>query len=166
MMDSQFIIHIPMSLKPLIAFVIAASAFIHVIAESHTVTFVNDCGSGTPYLRAQNGTVLSTGEAYTINGPLVDGYAYLQTGACDDQGNNCTVVEFTLQNGDTSAIIDLVPPHVFSVATGYGFYNGCDGDGADCTVADCASAYRGGAGVYPAIPCAGDNVDLAVLFCD
>ncbi|KAI5115886.1 hypothetical protein M0805_001980 [Coniferiporia weirii] len=63
-------------------------------AESYTISFLNDCGFGTPTL-VQNGIVLSTGEAVTVNGPTT-AIAYLQTGSCGLNGEGCTVVEITL----------------------------------------------------------------------
>lgn len=46
----------------------------------------------------QGANVLSTGGAYTINGPLSSAIAYLQTGACLFNGEGCTTVETTLRN--------------------------------------------------------------------
>ena len=59
----------------------------------------------------------------------------------------------------SSTDISLIAPHSFSVATGkfpslvadhtltrlitgFGYYNGCDGAGADCTSGDCSTAFH------------------------
>ncbi|EED80910.1 hypothetical protein POSPLDRAFT_95888 [Postia placenta Mad-698-R] len=105
-------------LSELTTFALAvALAFVQVNAESHTVTFNNRCGYGTPYLRASNGAVLSTGGSYTSNGALVGAiavpqctYSYLQTGSCGNNGEECTLIETTLRNGYSSTDISLIPP--------------------------------------------------------
>jgi rRNA maturation protein Nop10 len=81
--------------------------------------------------------VLSTGGAYTRNGPLTAAIAYLQTGACGFNGENCSLLETTLVNPTCSGCgsstdVSLISPHKFSVTTGFGYYNGCDGVGNDC----------------------------------
>ncbi|KAH7926148.1 hypothetical protein BV22DRAFT_1033167 [Leucogyrophana mollusca] len=139
-------------------------------AESHTITFTNNCKYGTPTL-VQNGNILSTGGAYTNDGPIEAAIAYLQTGACGLNGESCTMVETTLVNPTTagsgsSTDITLIPPHEFSVTTGFGYYNGCDGAGADCTDADCTTAFHSSDQTWVQVPCQADNVDLAITFCD
>ncbi|THH10563.1 hypothetical protein EW146_g8332 [Bondarzewia mesenterica] len=153
-------------------------AAIGVHAESHTVTFDNRCGYGTPLLKA-NGATLSTGGAYTSNGPLTAAIAFLQTdgnnkiltGGCGDNGESCTLIETTLVNptspgSGSSTDISLIPPHSFSVTSGFGYYNGCDGAGADCTYSGCPTAFYqpGDTGVQ--VACQADNVNLAITFCD
>jgi hypothetical protein len=44
----------------------------------------------------QGPNTLSTGGAYTSNGPLIGAIAYLQTGSCGFNGENCITVETTL----------------------------------------------------------------------
>jgi len=53
------------------------------------------------------------------------------TGGCGNDGEDCTLVEASLINGASSADISLIPPHEFSVTSGFGYYDGCDGVGAD-----------------------------------
>ncbi|CAK5271655.1 unnamed protein product, partial [Mycena citricolor] len=101
------------------AFVLAAFAAAGVMAEQHTVHFSNNCGFGTPTL-IQGPNVLSTGGDFTSNGPLISAIAYLQTGSCGFNGEGCTLVELTLTNGFSSADISLIPPHAFSVTSGFG----------------------------------------------
>ncbi|CCM03050.1 uncharacterized protein FIBRA_05169 [Fibroporia radiculosa] len=110
----------------------AAVATVLVRGESHTITFINKCGYGTPYLWGPGGALLSTGDAYTSNGPADDLIAYLQigtqtfsnnpvslyssfdAGVCGDNGENCTLIGATLSNDDgSSGYISLIPPYFF-----------------------------------------------------
>ncbi|KAJ7882399.1 hypothetical protein B0H14DRAFT_2339930 [Mycena olivaceomarginata] len=113
-------------------FVLVALLVGTVRAETHIIEFTNKCGFGTPTF-VEGGRVLSTGE-FTINGPLINGIAYLQTGACGTSGEGCTTVQTNLTNGNSCAEVSLVPPHAFSVSTGLGFFGGCDGVGLDCNI--------------------------------
>ncbi|KAF5309380.1 hypothetical protein D9619_012483 [Psilocybe cf. subviscida] len=140
------------------------------MAETHTVTFDNRCGRGTPTL-IQGGRVLSTGGSFTSNGPLTAAIAYLQTGNCGFNGERCTLVELTLKNptspgGGSSADISLIPPHSFSVTSGFGYFNGCDGAGADCKSADCTTAFHVSTDTHVQVPCQTNNANLAITFCD
>ncbi|KAJ7082774.1 hypothetical protein C8R44DRAFT_753649 [Mycena epipterygia] len=146
-----------------------AVAVSSVRAESHTVTFTNNCGFGTPTL-IQNGNVLSTGGDFTSNGPLIGAIAYLQTGGCGFNGEGCTTVETTLVNptspgSGSSTDITLIAPHAFSVTTGFGYFNGCQPAGADCTNAHCPAAFPNPSGIFPQVECQADNADLAIIFC-
>ncbi|KAJ4499371.1 hypothetical protein C8R41DRAFT_815435, partial [Lentinula lateritia] len=132
---------------------IAASSAIlaaGVKAENHTVKFLNDCGIGMPLLK-QNGITLSTGASYTINGPF-SAIAYLDTG--------CTVVETTLANSGSSTTFNLSS---YSIPTGFAYFNGCDGEGWDCTIPGCP----GDTGIISPFPivCLAANVDLIITFC-
>lgn len=85
----------------------------------------------------QGGRILSTGGDYVSNGPLTAAIAYLQTGNCLLNGENCSTLETTLKNPTcagcgSSTDVSLIPPHKFSVTTGFGYYNGCDGTGNNC----------------------------------
>ncbi|KAF8883248.1 hypothetical protein BD779DRAFT_879649 [Infundibulicybe gibba] len=75
----------------------AFTAFSSANAESHTVTFTNNCGSGTPIM-IHHGSIVSYGGPYTVQGPLTAAIAYLQTGNCLFDGPNCATVELTLVN--------------------------------------------------------------------
>ncbi|KAL5506909.1 hypothetical protein ACEPAH_6365 [Sanghuangporus vaninii] len=140
------------------------------LAESHTVTFENKCGKGTPQL-LQNGKTLSTGGAYTSGGPLISAISFLQTGSCGQNGEGCTLVETTLRNPTTpgsgsSSDISLIPPHKFSVASGFRYENGCDGKGADCPDANCPQAFRKPNDTNVQVACQADNVNLVITFCE
>ncbi|KAF8157334.1 hypothetical protein K438DRAFT_1910077 [Mycena galopus ATCC 62051] len=140
------------------------------LAESHTVTFANNCGYGTPTLIGEGGVVLSTGGAYTIDAPLYGAIAYLQTGACGFNGENCLMVETTLVNPTTegsgsSTDLTLIPPHAFSVTTGFGYVGACSPAGADCTNADCDTAFHVSTDTGVQVACQQDNADLVITFC-
>ncbi|KAJ3859377.1 MAG: hypothetical protein NXY57DRAFT_206275 [Lentinula lateritia] len=148
---------------------VAAAFVVGAQAESHTVTFQNSCGKGVPTLKA-NGVTLSTGGAYTSNGPLEAAIAYLDVG-CGANGEGCTTIETTLVNptspgSGSSTDISLIPPHAFSVTSGFGYYNGCDGAGADCTNANCPTAFKVPTDTHVQVACQVDNVDLVITFCD
>ncbi|PCH44475.1 hypothetical protein WOLCODRAFT_76446 [Wolfiporia cocos MD-104 SS10] len=152
--------------KLALAFIAASAAIVNVHAETHTITFTNNCGYGTPYLRDQNGNVLSTGAPYTSNGPILGAIAYLQTGPCGNNGENCLLVETSLNGEFSSTDLSLIPPHSFQVTSGFGYYNGCDGAGADCTDPDCPDAMTDPSQTWKQVGCSVPNVDLAITFCD
>ncbi|TFY54588.1 hypothetical protein EVJ58_g8770 [Rhodofomes roseus] len=155
-----------MFFKLAIGSIAAAVAFLQVNAESHTVTFNNKCGRGTPHLYSQTGQLLSTGGAWTSNGEALGLIAFLQTGGCGNNGEGCTLVEATLKNGGSAADISLISPHEFSVTSGFGYYDGCDGSGTDCTSASCPKAYRQPNDNFAIVGCGANNVNLAITFCD
>ncbi|KAF8171036.1 hypothetical protein K438DRAFT_1773443 [Mycena galopus ATCC 62051] len=137
------------------------------LAESHTVTFDNHCGRGTPMLIGQGGQTLSTGGAYTSNGPLIGAIAYLQTGSCGFNGEGCTLVETTLVNpsapgSGSSTDLSLIPPHSFSVTTGFGYTGGCAPAGADCNNANCNTAFHNSNDNFVQVACQQNDAGLVV----
>ncbi|KAJ7610524.1 glycopeptide [Roridomyces roridus] len=147
-----------------------AIAISAVRGETHTITFDNRCGFGTPTLIGQSGQVLFTGAAVTINGPLIGAIAYLQTGSCGFNGEGCTLLETTLRNpispgAGSGTDISLIPPHSFSVATGFSYVNGCDGAGADCTTPNCSTAFHSPEDLQSVLQCEANDVDLVITFC-
>ncbi|KAI5118440.1 hypothetical protein M0805_009718 [Coniferiporia weirii] len=139
-------------------------------AESHEVIFTNNCGFGTPML-IQGPNVLSTGGSVIIDGALISAIAYLQTGSCGFNGEGCTLIETTLVNptspgSGSSTDISLIPPHAFSVTSGFGYFGGCDGAGADCTNPNCPTAFFTPGETNVQVACQADNVNLAITFCD
>ncbi|KAJ7586774.1 glycopeptide [Mycena floridula] len=147
--------------KLTIVSVLSLIAFVK--AETHTIVFDNRCGHGTPML-IQGPNVLSTGGAYTHNGPITSAIAYLQTGSCGFNGDGCTLVETTLINptspgSGSSTDISLVGDHTFSVTSGFGYFNGCDGSGADCNGPNCPDKWP------VQIACQTNDVNLAITFC-
>ncbi|QRV92896.1 hypothetical protein RhiJN_20914 [Ceratobasidium sp. AG-Ba] len=144
---------------------------LEVLAERHVVHFDNRCGHGTPTL-IQGGRVLSTGGDYVSNGPLIAAIAYLQTGQCGFNGENCSILETTLKNPTcpgcgSSTDVSLIPPHKFSVTTGFGYYNGCDGVGNNCKWAGCCpdGAFCITTDYQSQRQCLANDVNLAITFC-
>ncbi|KAJ3902173.1 glycopeptide [Lentinula edodes] len=131
-------------------------------AENHTVKFLNNCGIGTPLLK-QNGVTLSTGASYTINGPFsaIALNILIPSGNCGSNGEGCTVVETTLANSGSSTTFNMSS---YSIPTGFAYFNGCDGEGWDCTIPGCPGA----TGIISPLPieCLATNVDLEITFCD
>nr|BAF46901.1 glycopeptide [Phanerodontia chrysosporium] len=147
----------------------SAVLLVGVSAETHTVSFANNCGFGTPLLMA-GGQTLSHGEPVTINGPLVAAIAFLQTGNCGTNGEDCTLVETTLINptspgSGSSTDISLISPHAFSVTSGFGYYGGCDGAGADCTFNGCPTAFYQSDDTGVQVACQDNDVNLVITFC-
>ncbi|KAG1814241.1 uncharacterized protein BJ212DRAFT_1362300 [Suillus subaureus] len=137
-------------------------------SETHTIKFINQCGHGTPCL-VVNGQNVSTGQDYVVNG-IFSGIAYLQTGQCNTNGEDCTLVEMNLVNPacagcGSSVDISLIDPHIFNVEASFAYYNGCDGLGADCNNADCAVAFYAPEDWYAQRQCEVNNVDLLIAFC-
>ncbi|PIL32318.1 hypothetical protein GSI_05564 [Ganoderma sinense ZZ0214-1] len=136
-----------------------------VVGETHTVHFENFCGSGVPLL-IQGQNILSSGPDYTSTGPLDSVIAYLQIDSlCGFNGENCTLIETTLINvapGNVGSLTDisLIPPHKFSVSTGFYYIDGCGYQGAVCTSANCTAA-----AAPQSVLCQTDNVSLAITFC-
>ncbi|OCH95100.1 hypothetical protein OBBRIDRAFT_831202 [Obba rivulosa] len=150
-----------------IAAVLFATAGVN--AETHTIRFNNQCGHGTPQL-IQGGNVLSTGDDYTSNGVFSAGIAYLQTGNCGFNGEECTMVEMTLVNptspgSGSSTDITLIAPHAFNVQTSFSYFNGCNGSGANCASADCNTAFFQSDDNQVQVQCETNNVDLLISFC-
>ncbi|EIN12106.1 hypothetical protein PUNSTDRAFT_50771 [Punctularia strigosozonata HHB-11173 SS5] len=138
-------------------------------AETHTIRFDNQCGHGTPIL-LQNGNILSKGEDYTHTGSFSSAIAYLQTGDCEYNGENCTLMELTLGNPTcagcgSSADLSLIPPHAFSVTTSFSYFNGCDGTGATCSSSTCDTAFFVPDDNQVQVACQADNVDILISFC-
>ncbi|KAJ7462289.1 hypothetical protein B0H11DRAFT_2054923 [Mycena galericulata] len=137
-------------------------------AESHTIKFNNQCGFGTPQL-IQGGNVLTT-TSYTSTGELSSAIAYLQTGSCGFNGEQCTLLEMTMTNptvvgGGSSADISLITPHTFNVATSIEFYGGCDGVGTTCGSESCATAFKQPDDTWVQVACQDDNANLLITFC-
>ncbi|KAJ6608970.1 hypothetical protein B0H10DRAFT_2166460 [Mycena sp. CBHHK59/15] len=131
------------------AFALLAVVVTNARAETHTVTFNNNCGFGTPML-IQGANVLSTGG-----------------GGCGFNGEGCTMVETTLRNppspgAGSSTDLTLIYPHAFSVTTGFGYYNGCNGAGADCTSSSCSTAFHSSGDTTVQVACQANDVDLVV----
>jgi len=146
----------------------ALAAPIRIRSESHTVSFVNNCGSGTPQL-VQGGVILSSGEAYTSNGPFEAAIAYLQNGPCLLNGEECTTVEITLVNptapgAGSSVDVTLIAPHTFNVGAGFSYSDSSCG-GQTCAGEGCTEAFYGPTDYSAQTQCETDNVGVTVTFC-
>ncbi|KAL5523861.1 hypothetical protein ACEPAG_8034 [Sanghuangporus baumii] len=147
---------------------------LHVLAESHTIRFQNNCGTGTPKL-IKGATVLSSGEDYTSNGPIESSIAYLdRNNECGFNGEHCTLVEMNMNNPScpgcgSSVDISLIPDHAFNVETAFTFYGGdgdtCDGLGAICADAKCNTAFFAPDDNQVQRACQANNVNLLITFC-
>ncbi|KAL1745510.1 hypothetical protein HDZ31DRAFT_36279 [Schizophyllum fasciatum] len=147
--------------QTVVALAVAALA----LAETHTIHFDNACGYGTPVIY-QNFQKIASGD-HTFQGEARSVIAFLQTGKCGANGEGCTMVETTLiNNGVSSTDVTLIPPHTFSVPTGFGYYNGCDGVGNNCQSANCPGAFHKTNDYGAQRQCTGhNNVNLAITFC-
>ncbi|EJD03238.1 uncharacterized protein FOMMEDRAFT_156625 [Fomitiporia mediterranea MF3/22] len=136
-------------------------------AETHKVTFTNNCGHGTPKL-VRGGNVLSTGQDYTSNGPFETAIAYLDNGNCKLNGEGCGTVEITLKNGAngaaSSADISLIPPLAFSDALGFQFTGSCNG-GAFCGDSKCNTAFFKPDDNCVQVQCQQNDAGINVIFC-
>ncbi|KAJ6549083.1 glycopeptide [Mycena vulgaris] len=134
------------------ALTVLAAIIANVYAETHTISFTNNCVFGTPIL-IQGPNVLSTGGPFTVDGALRGAIAYLQTGGCAFNGEGFTLLKTTLASPSTdgsgsSTDISLTPP----------YYNGC-------TDANCNTAFRVSTDTFVQVACQIDNVNLAVKEC-
>ncbi|EJD03421.1 uncharacterized protein FOMMEDRAFT_156827 [Fomitiporia mediterranea MF3/22] len=135
------------------------------LAETHKVTFENKCGKGTPQLQQKNKTVSST-STYTANSTFESATAFLQTGECGGNGQNCTLIETNLKNsGNSSTNITLVPPQKFNVPAAFRYEGGCNGTGLNCTSANCTEAIHNRTVSVKPSSCNASNVNLIITFC-
>ncbi|CAK5270797.1 unnamed protein product [Mycena citricolor] len=137
------------------AFVLAALAATGVMAEQRTVTVVNNCGYGTPTF-TNAGNVVTTGASFLFSQATA---VYLQNGSCGPNGERCTAVH--LAQASTLGLsyrISVTPPNAYTVPVSVHFYNGCEGQGAECKDPSClGSALRG--------ECFLKDSDLQITFC-
>ncbi|KAJ7848804.1 glycopeptide [Mycena leptocephala] len=151
-------------------FVWGAGLFVGVAAEEvHTIYFNNQF----PTLIKGN-SVLSTGGNYTVDGPLWSAIAYLQGNesdtACGFNGEGCTLIETSLANptaespgSGSSTDISLITPHNFVVPVAFRYFNGCDGEGAECCLQDsCPMAFRSPNDTWVQVSCQEKDVSLEV----
>ncbi|EPT01261.1 hypothetical protein FOMPIDRAFT_111940 [Fomitopsis schrenkii] len=140
--------------------------------EVHYVTFTNKCDYGTPVLGGLDGQFYPSADSYEFTGAAWGLISYLQytdedgDDVCGENGEGCTMIEASLSNQGSSADITLIYPHVFSVTSGFGYYGGCDGAGADCTSATCPLAKHNSSQSALQVSCTAPNVSLAITFCD
>ncbi|KAJ4497890.1 glycopeptide [Lentinula lateritia] len=140
---------------------IAAVLVTGALAETHTVVFSNLW----PTLKR--------------NSPLIAGIAFQRllatyriNAGCGADGQGCAMVKTTLVNpttpgsGPSTDITLTPPPHSFSVTTDFGYFNGCNGAGADCISTNCPTAFHNPNDTHVQVACQSDNVNLAITFCE
>ncbi|KAF7325173.1 hypothetical protein MKEN_00561200 [Mycena kentingensis (nom. inval.)] len=140
-------------------------------AETHTITFVNNCGAGSIPQLIHGDSVLSTGQPYTVQGKFPNARAYLQQGTkCLFNGENCTVVEITLQNatpgvGDGSSVnLSLIPPLAYNVKTSFRYTKGCS-SGATCGDPNCNTAFHISTDTFTQVACQEPDNSIEITFC-
>ncbi|OCB90331.1 hypothetical protein A7U60_g2430 [Sanghuangporus baumii] len=141
--------------------------------ESHKVTFTNNCGHGTPMLVKGEDVLSEGGGEYVSNGALESAIVYLNNGAngeCSHDGNQCSMVEITLLNGEdgksSQADISLIDEHTFSDPIGFEYTDGCSGLGAYCGESGCNTAYYVSNDDCVLVGCAADNAGINIIFCN
>ena len=146
--------------------VVALAAFVGtVVGETHTVRFVNNCHYGTPTLVQGGRNLPILGNQYTAHAPFMNATVFLQTGECGHYGEDCTVIQTTLQNvipgvlngSATSINIDL--PYKFNVPASFSYSSGCRGVGANCSSQFCPKTERA------PVTCTAQDVNRDITFC-
>lgn len=135
-------------------------------AESHTITQINNCGSGTPVI-SQNFVHVADPYSYTATSTF-SAIAWLDQGNCDFEAVNCGMVEFTLLNGGTSsADISLISPHTYTTPISWVYTGGCAGVGAACDSADCPNtdAFHVSTDYSAQRQCESDDSGLTITYC-
>ncbi|KAI0341995.1 hypothetical protein BDW22DRAFT_224389 [Trametopsis cervina] len=158
----------PTFIRSLFGFASVLVALSVVQAESHTISFDNKCGRGTPTLIV-GGQIVSTGQPYT-SGSTISGIAYLQTGECLFNGEHCTLLEMTLNNPTctgcgSSTDISLIPPHAFNVEASFSYSGQCNGKGATCSTPNCNTAFFVPDDNQVQVQCEEPDTNLVITFC-
>ncbi|KIM79149.1 hypothetical protein PILCRDRAFT_823728 [Piloderma croceum F 1598] len=138
-------------------------------SAGHSISVNNQCGYGTPTLSAPftNGQPTNIAGGYSSSGDLTGFIIYLQNGnQCGANGENCLILEGTLNNGYSSVDISKIPPHSFNSPLAFSYTNGAGG--RSCNSASCQCDYAAfcktddyGAQVGSPDP----NASITVTFC-
>ncbi|KAL0569587.1 hypothetical protein V5O48_012375 [Marasmius crinis-equi] len=156
----------------LVKFAVLAAAAGTAMAERHTITMNNHCGRGTPTL-IRGGKVVATGTT-TVDGVFDAAIAYLQTGNCLFNGENCMTVEITLKNpnpaapGSGSSVnLSLIPPHAFNVPISFHYASSGCSAGNSCNNANCppSQAFHVPTDTGSQRACQGNDANLVIDFC-
>ncbi|EPQ51485.1 hypothetical protein GLOTRDRAFT_132851 [Gloeophyllum trabeum ATCC 11539] len=148
----------------------------YALAESHTISMTNNCGSGRPVFLYQ-GHPNPQGPT-TINGQVLGGIAWLDgfSGAnCLSSGVNCGAVEFTLRNdapnqnaADFTLEADAsLGNHRFTYPMRYQYTGGgaCNGISDNCPSANnCPHAFTQPTNGTP-LQCLGQDAGIHITFC-
>ncbi|KZV68928.1 hypothetical protein PENSPDRAFT_502878 [Peniophora sp. CONT] len=139
-------------------------------SESHTVSFINNCGFGTPVLLVDE-VVVSNGSDYSSDMSIIKGVAYLDQDGCASGGSeSCMEIEINLSNSSPSFVdILLIPPQVYRSAACVTYSDGCDGASLTCTGPDCSEAIiseddPSGSGAV--LVCEDSDANVIITFCD
>ncbi|KAF7973264.1 hypothetical protein HWV62_15695 [Athelia sp. TMB] len=97
---------------------------------------VNNCGYGTPMMNGPSTGLISIPGGYSTGGDMTGWIVYLQTGSCGANGENCLILEGTLNGGYSSVDISRISPHGFNAPLGFSYTNGAGGK--ECASADCS----------------------------
>ncbi|KAI0266973.1 hypothetical protein BC834DRAFT_822858 [Gloeopeniophorella convolvens] len=145
----------------------ALTAAAAVRAESHTISFDNQCGKGTPQI-VIGGQIVSNGEPWTTGsqaGIACLTVAWRRAGNCGLNGENCSLLEFNLNNPapgcegcGSSTDISLIDPHALNVPVAFEYVDGCNGQGNSCSTPDCAGAFHNPDDWQTQVACQTDNV--------
>ncbi|KII89699.1 hypothetical protein PLICRDRAFT_561358 [Plicaturopsis crispa FD-325 SS-3] len=139
-----------------------------VSAETHTITLVNNCGTGNPVLKTNGNTLKSGNGDYTSNAAIVAAISYLDTG-CGANGEGCLLVETTMQNPSTagsgsSTDLSLIPPHAFNRKATFAYKNGCS-DSLSCDSGSCDTAFHVDTDTYVQRACQVNDAGLTITYC-
>ncbi|KAJ7590419.1 hypothetical protein C8J56DRAFT_937450 [Mycena floridula] len=137
------------------------------VEAAHSVVMQNLCGTGVPTLDQLPSIVLNTGTS-TYTNETINAVAFLNTGVCGPNGGHCTAVDIelgTLPDGSSTALIDLVPTHEFTVPVSFVYFNGCDGASQTCRNAGCPNAGNSGFLTQGIVQCTAPEASLTIIFC-
>lgn len=132
-----------------------------VSASNHVVDVINNCGGPTTIQLPGHGNFYSPGSR-TFSGDVNGGIAQ----ACSDiNGVGCTSVEFSLNDGVSSADITLIPPHKFNHPASFTLNNG--ETGATCSNANCgpSNAFYTSTDYQAQRQVNGPNSNIQITFC-
>ncbi|KAH7929521.1 hypothetical protein BV22DRAFT_119773 [Leucogyrophana mollusca] len=147
-----------LSFLPMITILFAASA-----QALHTVNITNNCGYGVPTLDKFPSTTSAGTQSFTNS--TIQAGAFLDTGYCGTTGGGCTTVDITMNDMLSVVVVDLIPPHMFSVPVAFSYFNGCDGVGASCLSSGCDNAIRDPPETSGIVTCTADDAGVLITFC-
>ncbi|KZP26462.1 hypothetical protein FIBSPDRAFT_887252 [Athelia psychrophila] len=142
------------------------AALAGIVSAGHSVGVVNNCGYGTPMMNGPSTGLISVPGGYSSGGDITGWIMFLQTGQCGNNGENCVIVEGTLNDGYSSVDISLISPHEINVPTGFSYTDGaggkyCASGNCPCNSAAFCQPTDYGALVNTADP----NASITVTYC-
>ncbi|KAE9390741.1 hypothetical protein BT96DRAFT_889122 [Gymnopus androsaceus JB14] len=133
----------------------ALAAPIRIRSESHTVSFVNNCGSGTVGIQS----------FFSIHSSCIS--LTFNSGPCLLNGEECTTITLvnpTAPGAGSSVDVTLIAPHTFNVGAGFSYSDSSCG-GQTCAGEGCTEAFYGPTDYSAQTQCETDNVGVTVTFC-